>query len=217
MNKTLEKFLNKIVEEFKRENEDREREKESKYDIPFLISVLSQSFENDNTYDKFCEDLEKYSDYGICIVKPQNDYNGICDVTIDLYKYIEVSSDGSFDECFDDYETPDYEYLITFQYDSRDWGYCECTPDMPDYREDKHCCGHGCDYSAPSFDLYRVRKIAGNSWKGDEHDLWDFEDNFYLSDKELSDKKEKEDKEAKIKELHSVIENAQKQLKQLIS
>jgi hypothetical protein len=41
---------------------------------------------------------------------------------------------------------------------------------MKDYREDKHCCGHGCDCTFCSFALYKVMHVGGDVWEGDEHD-----------------------------------------------
>jgi len=86
---------------------------------------------------------------------------------------------------------------------------------MTDYREDKQCCGHGCDASFCEFSLHKVLHIISDSWEGDEHDYWDFEDEFYLSDKELAEKKEKEDKEREVLELKNRIEADQKRLAEL--
>ena len=49
----------------------------------------------------------------------------------------------------------------------------------------------------------------------DEHDYWEFEDEFYLGDKELAKKKENEDREREIEELKNRIEADQKRLKDL--
>ena len=87
---------------------------------------------------------------------------------------------------------------------------------MPDYREDKHCCGHGCDATFCEFELHKVLHITKDTWNGDEHDYWDFEDDFYMSDKELADKKAEEDRLREIKELKNQIETASKKLKELV-
>lgn len=144
------------------------------------------------------------------ILNSQNNYNGILDVQINLVKYI--FKDGSM---YDDQKHPEYIYELCFTYDTRDYGYCECTPDMPDYREDKHCCGHGCDAVFCEFSLHKVLHIVSGSWEGDEHNYWDFEDEFYLGDKELAEKKESEDREREIKELRNRIETDQKRLTEL--
>ena len=149
-NDTLQKFLDNFINELKRENNYRDNSR--KLDIPFIISPLYQSFSKDTgMYTKFISDLEKWSDYGLSINEPENDYDGIIDVMVTLIKYSDEESDY-----YQDYDTPGYDYKLCFSYDERNWGYCECTPDMPDYREDKHCCGHGCDTSFCAFELYKI-------------------------------------------------------------
>lgn len=86
---------------------------------------------------------------------------------------------------------------------------------MKDYREDKHCCGYGCDWWAPAFEIRKSYIMGRHSWDGDEHDYWDFEDDFYKDDKELADKKAEEDRLIKIKELKNQIETASKKLAEL--
>lgn len=110
---------------------------------------------------------------------------------------------------------PNYDYLISFTYDFRDYGYCECTPDMDDYREDKECCGHGCDATFCEFLLQKISYVKRDSWHGDEHDYWNFEDEFYLNDEELAAKKREEDKERMIEELKNRINEYDKKLKEL--
>ena len=180
-------------------------------DIPFIISTLYQSFSNStDKYKELIGDLEKWSDYGLIIDKPVNNYGGIIDVTVSLIKYDEESEEDYYG-----YDTPNYDYKLCFSYDERNWGYCECTPDMEDYREDKRCCGHGCDASFCSFTLHKSMNLGGDTWQGDEHDYWDFEDEFYLNDKELADKKAEEDKARMIKELKNRIEADTKKLVEL--
>lgn len=187
-NKTLQLFIDNLVDAFKYENDDSTRE--NKIDIPFVISSLYESFEKEPyKYDKFIRDLNSY-DYNISVIDSKNDYNGIVDVDIYLIH--------NYSDC-------DWYYEISFDFDERYWGYCECTPDMPDYREDKGCCGHGCDADFSSFRLKKVTTIAMHTWDGDEHDYWEFEDDFYASDDEFRKKKEKEDKEHRINELKQLI------------
>ena len=207
-NDTLQKFLDNFINELKRENNDREYHETRKLDIPFIISTLYQSF-NDSTdkYKEFISDLRNWSDYGIIIENPTDEYNGIVDVSINLIKY---SDDYLFG-----FEKPNYDYKLCFSYDERNWGYCECTPDMPDYREDKHCCGHGCDASFCAFELHKIVHVINDTWDGDEHDYWDFEDELSGSDKELADKKAEEDRLRKIEELKNQIETASKKLAEL--
>ena len=208
-NDTLQKFLENFINELKRENNDREYHETRKLDVPFIISTLYQSFNNNtDKYKEFISDLEKWSDYNVNLDKSRDDYNGIIDVTVVL---VDINNSEYLDVLYSDYD-----YRFEFSYDTRDYGYCECTPDMPDYREDKHCCGHGCDAHFCQFDLYKVLHITKDTWQGDEHDYWDFEDEFYMSDKELADKKAEEDRLRKIEELKNQIETDSKKLKELM-
>ena len=208
-NDTLQKFLENVITELKRTNEDRKIYDIKGLDIPFIVSSLWHSFNNNpDKYKEFISDLGKWSDYNVNIDESRNDYNGIIDVTVVL---ADIGNSEYLDVLYSDYD-----YRFEFSYDTRDYGYCECSPDMPDYREDKHCCGHGCDASFCQFDLYKVLHITNDTWQGDEHDYWDFEDEFYMNDKELADKKAEEDRLRKIEELKNQIEVASKKLKELM-
>lgn len=212
-NDTLQKFLDCFVEAIKEENRDRKQNGKREINIPFILSTLYQSMNNNTEeYKEFIQNLEEYPDYIIYITKSRNDYDGIIDVDINLYR-----SEQEDDEDYDpyDYGCQNYNYFLSFSYDERNWGWCECTPDMPDYREDKHCCGHGCDASFCSFSLHKVLNIISDSWDGDEHDYWEFEDEFYASDKELADKKREEDRAREIEELKNRISVDSKRLVEL--
>lgn len=212
-NKILQAFLDRLIEELKSEAGCNNL-KNDQLDIPFIISSLYQSFESHtDIFENFIQDLCLYPDYNISILDSQNDYNGLIDVEINLVKFSDRYTEDN--QWYTDSDKPNYDYKICFTYDTRDYGYCQCTPDMPDYREDKDCCGHGCDAAFCEFSLHKVLHIASGSWDGDEHDYWDFEDEFYLSDKELAEKKENEDREREIWELKSRIEADQKRLAEL--
>ena len=210
-NYTLQKFLEILKDDLESENENREYENLSEDDkysilnIPFLISSLWEAFRSEpNTYSDFIECLNKAYDYQLLITEPDNDYYGICKAIINF-----CVSDKMCDG------TGDYQYEINFNYDPRDWGYCECTSDMEDYREDKHCCGHGCDWGASAFEIRKSYIMGRHSWNGDEHDYWDFEDDFYKDDKELAEQEEERRKELEIKELKARIEADTKKLAEL--
>ena len=210
-NYTLQKFLDKLIEELKREKEY-SRLKNDQLDIPFIISAMYQSFKNNTEkYEDFIADLDKYSDYGLYVEDSQNDYNGLIDIGITLVRYINDVNDPTFA----DYDNPDYDYKFTLTYDERHYAYCECTPDMEDYRDDKGCCGHGCDASFCAFELHKIVHVVEDSWHGDEHDYWEFEDDFYKTDKELGEKKVEEDKVRMIRNLKKTIEEATKKLAEL--
>lgn len=205
-NKTLQNFLDELIETIKYEKEYDHNLINDQFDVPFIISSLYQSFNNNpDDYTELISDLEKYPDYGFSIEDSRNTYNGIIDVYIYLSKEM-----NDWQE-----ESPNYDYLLSFTYDERDYGYCMCTPDMEDYREDKRCCGHGCDATFCEFLLQKISYIKRDSWNGDEHDYWNFEDEFYMSEKELDEKKREEDREREIKELKNRINSDMKKLAEL--
>lgn len=208
-NYTLQKFMDCVVEALKDENENKERYGQRTYNIPFVISSLYQSFKNEtDKYKNFIEDLEKWSDYYVNVEDVKNE---IAQVMIVLMKYKDIDEE----DCYDDYDCPNYDYRLAFSYDERYYGYCMCTPEMEDYREDKKCCGHGCDATFSSFELHKIIRVACDRWHGDEHDYWEFEDEFYASDKELAEKIEKERREKEIMSLKARIEADSKKLAEL--
>lgn len=210
-NHTLQNFLDYFIKELDGENTERDQMGKSQLDIPFIISTLHQSFKNNpDKYNEFVKDLIEWSDYFIVVNEPHNTYNGIIDVDIILYK-------GTLDDDLGctEYEYANHYYMICFNSDDRLYGDCDCTPDMPDYREDKHCCGHGCDAYFCEFDLKKIVNIASESWKGDEHDYWDFEEAFYDAEDEIGERKLKRDRELAVKELKDKIAADQKRLEEL--
>lgn len=164
MNRTLQNFIDKLIDELKYENELRKSSGEHKLNIPFIISLLYQSFERDeDRYNQFILDLY-YHNYDLIIHVSEDEIANV---------YITLDNEEAL-----------HEYELSFYYDERNWGYCECSPDMPDYREDKHCCGHGCDADFCSFTLNKIVRISNDTWHGDEHDYWEFEDEFYKKEEE---------------------------------
>ena len=204
-NITIQNFIERLVEVLKCEN-TYQKLNGIKLDIPFLVSVLWQDLmDNYECYDQFCSDLRDCDNYDIVI---GDDNYCICKVNVFLYNETENNNWKCAEES-------DFRYEITFSYDERNWGDCECSPGDQDYREDKHCCGHGCDWEAPSVEVRKSFLVSNHSWSGDEHDYWDFEDKFYESDNEEKQKKLLAEIECKIRNLKETIENAQKKLKEL--
>ena len=135
-NITIQKFIEQLVDVLKYENEYREPNSE-KLNIPFLIAALWQDLvDNYTLYDDFCSDLRDCDSYDIVI-----EDSNYCIRKVIVFFFNESEYDNC--KCV---EESDFKYEITFSYDERNWGYCECSPGDPDYREDKHCCGHVCDW-----------------------------------------------------------------------
>lgn len=204
-NTVIQKFMKRLAGALKYENKCKESD-DKKFDIPFLVSGLWEDLtENYEYYDEFCSDLRDCDNYDIVI--HDSDYY-ICKVNVILF-----NENKDYD--WISMEESNFRYEIAFSYDERHWGYCECSPDDKDYREDKHCCGHGCDWNAPWVMVRKSFFVSEHSWSGDEHDFWDFEDKFYADDKEENEKKLVAEREYKIKSLKETIENAQRELKEL--
>lgn len=203
-------FFEEVVNVLNDENEQRKYDDKVPLNIPFVISVLCQHLQ-DGKYKSFLEDIYKYR--YVMSYKDIDDYNDYGALTIHLY----TEEDDNYDDYNYNYQIDvNYTYSIIFSYDTRDWGYCQCEPNDEDYREDKRCCGHGCDWSAPAFNIIKEIPLGYSSWDGDEHDFWEFEDNFYKLDKELAEEKAKQDKENKIKYLQENIKKMQDELSKYI-
>lgn len=196
----MENFISEFIKEVKdaliRENEGREYDDKKQLNVPFMISVLEQHLGNED-FVNFLYDLEN-NEHSLYYEDIYEDYFDYGKLSIRFY-------DGN-----------DYTYSIAFGYDARDWGYCQCEKTDKDYRDDKKCCGHGCDWWAPAFSIEKNISLGGGSWNGDQHDYWEFEDDFYKSDKELAEAEEKRNRENKIKNLQEGIESMQKQLSELL-
>lgn len=179
-------------------------------DIPFVLSVMTQAIEsNIESYINFIIDIDKYAGYGIEISENPNKYNSICDVFINIYTATCEEDEG--------FHEPAFSYVFSFEYDERYLGYCECQAGNTDYREDKKCCGHGCDWTAPSFTFYKKECIAQEVWQGDQHDYWEFEDSYYAIDKEEAEKKRIRDRAEEMASLEDRILELQKRLDKLKS
>ena len=210
MNNVKEDLINKIVDELKRVNEDKEYRGEKELNIPFMIAPLSQSLEQ---FGSLIKELEDHTHYRVNYIEPeQENYysNGTIEITLEKNDN-ELNEDEKFiKECDNHFYFPtDYTYKINFEIDERDWESCKCSEGDKDYDERHKCCGHGCDWSAPACYIEKVIEIGSKAWEGDEHDYWDFEDKFYNVDE-----KEKQ-KQAKINRLKNQIEDLQKELDKL--
>ena len=188
-NKTLQHFLADLNEELKEQNQ-----LDGKYDIPFMLAPLySDICNNETNYKEFEEMLSKY-EYSL-YTEPIDERR--CHVIVYF--------------C----EVQDTSIEIEFGYDEEYMSYCDCKPGDPDYREDKHCCGHGCNWDRPTFILRKRSRLVNECWYGDEHDYWDFEDMYYKKEKEEATKKLIQTKKREIEYWKDVIKNAENKLEEL--
>ena len=202
-------FLNKLAEEMAKSNEYFQSN-EYPIDIPFYISILWQRIkEHPEKYTDFLKDITYESNYEICQKTP-------CDPSIwmvRVFRYSPTIFDNKVDEDWS--YSCDYEYEIKFSCDERWWGYCECKSGDEDYRDDHKCCGHGCDWIAPTVSISKCYDYDYGTWNGDEHDYWDFEDSFYKDEIEVKAKKEEEEKRLRIEQLEKEMADCKKELDKL--
>jgi len=192
MKNIKEELINKIIEEFKREQVKR---------IPFLIAPLEQHLNSEN-FEELFKDLDK-KDFYIQYEEDHSEGYTNGSITIELQEKSEgeLEDEESYSYTNDHYVN--YNYEITFDYDPRHWGYCQCDTEDKDYDSRYRCCGHGCDWTAPSFKIVKHESLGGCSWTGDEHDFWDFKDKFNnIDNKQLEEDK----KQAEIKYIQEQIE-----------
>ena len=87
-NDTLQQFLENFIETLKNENDNRKFHDLEELNIPFIVSTLYQSFENDtDIYRDFIADLQAYPEYDIAFTEPTDDCYKIIDAEITLAKY----------------------------------------------------------------------------------------------------------------------------------
>lgn len=203
----LNEFIKDLIKELKRENGDREYYGKVKLNIPYIIAPLKQRLLD----DEYIEFLNHLSEYTYRISYNEDQSEGYTNGSINIFLYSKESEAEAWN-------TPEEKlsYTIEFTRDERNWGYCECEDGETDYREDKECCGHGCDWAAPEFRMNQVIHIGISSWCGNAHDYWNFEDDFYKSDKDLAEEKAKKDEDLKIKYRQDNIDKMKKELLDLL-
>lgn len=204
MDYVLENMINEIIEEL--EDENKRKDFQDNVDIPFMMAALIQSLETEPCkYSEMISDLHNFAIHSVHYLPADLQGYAVGKIEISLQ-----SNDTTSIEPIDN------TYEIEFLTDERLWGYCECEPEDKDYREDKNCCGHGCDWDAPMIKVSKKRSICQFAWVGEEHDYWNFEDKFYAKRKALAEKKKENDKESEIAMLQEQIKELQQRLVELI-
>lgn len=188
-NETLQKFVEKLVEELNMQSSI------SYTDIPSIIACISQSLDkNESTYVEFADDIEKQK-YELHIIRDDRTFN-VCEIKV----------------IFDDFS-----YVINFSERFVSANYCMCTHNDKDYRSDKKCCGHDCDWYAPTFTLTKIFTISNHTWQGEQRNYWSFKDKFYAEQQELHKKLLQEERQNEIKEIEERIANDNKRLNDLLN
>lgn len=187
-----QQFIDRVIDELKREVSNKQ------YNIPFIIAPLEQSLDE---CTELLEDLQNHNYY--------IDTENIDDEDYWTYAKLRI---GFYDIEDDEEAYLNFTYKMDFIRDERYWGYCMCSEDDEDYDARHRCCGHGCDWSAPSFSIIKENHIGNYKWNGDEHDYWDFEDKF---NNVTLEEKEDLQKKAEIKSLEKQIKDLTEKLHKL--
>jgi len=198
-------LISRVTKCLKDENERNSSDSEWKaLNVPFMIAPLAQLLENHPLKD--LEDhLKEWSIFDLYYDTDKTGGYGEGSIRLITYK----SSQLTFSEI------SNITYVFEFMRDERPYGYCECNPNDEDYREDKHCCGHGCDWDAPGVIVKKVLDIANHPWEGDEHDFWEFEDSFYKVNDDLEAIKLEKERAARKKFLEESILEMQNELEKI--
>lgn len=194
-----QEFIDRVIGILESENDSNEKQ----YNIPFIIAPLDQRL---NECKEFLKDLQSHNYYINVLDIDDEDYYTNAKLQIGFYD----NKDEDDDECYWNYLN--FSYTINFVRVERYWGYCECSEGDEDYDIRYKCCGHGCDWSAPSFSIIKQYSCGDYSWNGDEHDYWDFEDKF--NNVTLEEKKSLQ-KKAEIKSLEKQIKTLTDKLHKL--
>ncbi|EXG87742.1 hypothetical protein K413DRAFT_4640 [Clostridium sp. ASBs410] len=199
-------LISRVSKCLKEENERNSSDPNWKsLNIPFMIAPLVQLLEI-SPLDDLEDHLKEWSIFNVTYYKDETGGYSNGSVVISFYR---TKGDTTYADI------SDITYVIDFDIDERPWGYCECTSADEDYREDKQCCGHGCDWEAPGVSIKKVTNIAYHSWEGDEHDFWEFEDSFYKVNEVLEALKLEKERASRKKFLEENILEMQKELAKL--
>lgn len=207
MSKVKDVFIENLVKELNSINEDRVYHDKYPLDVCYMVSAIDQHIEE---CKEFIDDI---SNNTYCINGYDEDNSdGYTDgkIRILIEKPEEQKESERMMDAF-----YNYSYYIEFLHDDRYWGYCQCDSDDVNYNENHKCCGMGCDWTAPRFNLTKEIDMGCNSWTGQEKDYWEYEDNFNNNDKNKKEEVEKFIKEQRIKRIKVEIENLQKELKNI--
>lgn len=167
-----------------------------KDEIHTFISYYQTLLQNKKELQPLITDYENWN-FNIQHEKDHDGYsNGKFEIWLYRYETGELESEDYVHE-----EYPNYHYELNLTFEERYWGYCMCSSEDDGYNAEHACCGNGCDWIAPSFDLYKIENISHSSFNGVEKDLWKIEEEW---GEHLVEHKE-EIKRNKLKRIESEI------------
>ncbi|MBX4152376.1 hypothetical protein [Paenibacillus lautus] len=196
-----DQFIRALIDELNNVNQsERIGEEASPLDVCYIVSVVDQQIEQ---HHEFMETISKYRFH---INGYEEDHSGGYtngEISILIEK---PDEEKQSDYCHDAYY--DYEFIISFGFDERYWGYCQCEPGDHGYEVEHNCCGNGCDWTAPSFHITKAIRRGGGSWNGSEKDYWKykrkFNENELNKNREVEELKKKQEREHIEKQIQSL-------------
>jgi hypothetical protein len=187
--------MNKFFDQLKHHLIEQEGDK-----LSLLIPHYENLLQHEEGLKAIIDDSELYEldfNYEDC------KYEGYTDGSISIY--VRKNVGGLIESEWGNYyqkEDLDYHYEIKLLNDDRYWRYCNCKPE----HEAHQCCGDGCDWVAPRFELVKISHLSHGSFDGYQRDMWKLDKKW---EEELS-----EFKESKQKEELEYIENQIKELEE---
>lgn len=149
-------FIQRLIEVLNRENERRD-DGGTLLNIPFMVSSVEQHI-GEPKYETFLDEIEDDDIQWSFLERDKDDYWSEGKLFI-------PTRDGC-----------DGVYYLTFSVDERMCGYCMCKPGDRGYDAKHRCCGNGCDWRAPAFDLVKETTVGRSTYAGKERDYWRYEE-----------------------------------------
>ncbi len=207
MNNIKEKFIQELINELNRENEERIYYDKKPLDICYMVSVIEQKIEE-------CEEFMQELNNKKWVIDGYNeDYtNGYTNgkIRILIEKPEEEKESEYLVDAFEDYC-----YYIEFLSDRISQGYCQCTPEDEGYNKEYKCCGVDCDWVASAIRITKEIYLGYYTWKGLERDYWEYKKQFYKKEENKNKEVEEYKRQQRIKEIQRQIEQLQEELEKL--
>lgn len=175
--------------------------------IPYYETLLQHK-------DKLTPLLNDCQEWDFTFYYRDNDsreYN-IGSLTVYLHRNVGELIENEWSDYYEQ-EGADYYYIIAFIDEPRMWGYCCCEPEDEGYNKEYHCCGVGCDWYAPSFEVDKVYSICCGSFEGLERDIWELEKKWDTYLEVYKDKK----KLAELDQIETQLKELEKRKNELLS
>jgi hypothetical protein len=160
--------------------------------LSLLIPHYENLLQHKEDIKPFLNDLQEWN-FDIYYEHDQSEGYTDGSFTIQLHKDVGELIEDSWGEYYEQ-EYATFQFEIDLLHDERYWSYCTCKPDHEGYIEKYRCCGDGCDWVAPSFNLKKLESLAHKSFKGEQYEMWKLEEKWV-------DHMKKQNEQKRLKEL----------------